>query len=84
MNPHAIMCTQFTFCVLVAEGGLPHVAQLDRALARAVHEQVAVLWMELGGRDHLGQLFHVGRLDIHNICDLSLSISTHARLHLTH
>ena len=36
-----------TFGVLVAEGGCPHVAQADGALAAAVDEGVALVGVEL-------------------------------------
>ena len=53
---------------------LSHVAQSDGSLARTVHEQIALLGVELGGSDHLGELLHVGGLDVHDVeglvCDL--------------
>lgn len=56
-----------TFGVLVAQGGRPHVAEAQAALAAAVHEQVAVVRVELGRRDHLREVLHVGRLDVHDV-----------------
>lgn len=55
------------FRVPVAQGRRPHVAQPNGALAARVHEQVALGRMELGGRDHLRQLLHVRRLDVHDV-----------------
>ena len=53
---------------------LSHVTQPDGALARTVHKQIALLGVELGGGDDLGELLHVGRLDVHDVeglvCDL--------------
>jgi len=53
--------------VLVAERRLPHVTQADGALAAAVGEGVALLRVELCRGDHLRQLLHVGRLDVHDV-----------------
>ena len=53
--------------MLVAEGRLPHVTQADGALAAAVGEGLALLRVKLGRRDHLRQLLHVGRLDVHDV-----------------
>lgn len=58
---------RLTFGVLVAEGGGAHVTQADGALAAAVDEGVALVRVELGRRDHLRQLLHVGRLDVHDV-----------------
>lgn len=57
-----------TLGVLVAQRCRAHVAQADGALAAAVHEGVALVRVELGRRDHLRQLLHVGRLDVHDVC----------------
>ena len=51
----------------VAERRRAHVAELNRALGAAVHEHVRVRRVELGRRNHLGQLLHVGRLDVDNV-----------------
>lgn len=56
-----------TFCVCIAQGLLPHVAQSDRAFAAAVHKLVAAYGVEDGGRDHFGQLLHVGGFDVHHV-----------------
>ena len=56
-----------TLGVPVTERRRPHVAQPDGPLAAAVHEGVAVVGVELGRRDHLRELLHVGRLDVHDI-----------------
>lgn len=56
-----------TFGVFVTESRGPHVTEAQRALAAAVDEQVAVLRVELRRRDHLRQVFHVGRLDVHDV-----------------
>lgn len=61
------MAATLTLGVAVAEGSGAHVAQADGALAAAVHEGVAVVRVELGRRDHLRQLLHVGRFDVHNV-----------------
>ncbi|GMT31140.1 hypothetical protein PFISCL1PPCAC_22437, partial [Pristionchus fissidentatus] len=56
--------------VLVAERLVSHVAQSDGSLGGGVHEPVALSGMELRRRNHLRQLFHVGRLDVHDVCRL--------------
>lgn len=57
-----------TLGVLVTQGRRPHVAEPQGALAAAVDEEVAVVGVELGGGDHLGEVLHVGRLDVHDVC----------------
>lgn len=56
-----------TLGMAVAEGGGAHVAQPDGAFAAAVDKGVAVVRVELGGRDHLRQLLHVGWFDVHDV-----------------
>lgn len=51
----------------VTQGRRPHVAQPDCPFAAAVHEGVAVMGVELGRRDHLRELLHVGRLNVHDV-----------------
>jgi hypothetical protein len=53
--------------VLVAQGGRPHVTEPQRALAAAVDEEVAVVGVELGSRDHLCEVLHVGWLYVHDV-----------------
>lgn len=53
--------------MLVAEGRLSHIAELDGAFAAAVHEQIAVDRMELGSGNDLSELFHIYRLNVHNV-----------------
>lgn len=56
-----------TFGVSVTEGGGSHVTEAQGALAAAVHEQVAVMGVELRRRYHLCQVLHVGWFDVHNV-----------------
>lgn len=51
----------------VAQGRGARVAQPDGPLTAAVDEHVTLVRVELGCGDHLRQLFHVGRLDVHNV-----------------
>ena len=60
--------------MLVAEGTLTHVCQLDRALGTSVHEPVAAHRVEFGGCDNLGELFHIRGLDIHDVETLVLDV----------
>lgn len=65
---------KLTFGMLVAQCLLPHVCQLDRALAARVHEPVAAYGMEFSCRDDLRELLHVRWLDVDNIEALVLDI----------
>jgi hypothetical protein len=60
--------------MLIAQGALPHVGQLDGPLRAGVHEPVAAHGVELGRCDHLGQLLHVRRLDVDNVEALVLDV----------
>ena len=51
----------------IAEGGVPHVRQLDVALGARVHEEVAVLRVELCGGDDFGKLLHIDGLDVDDV-----------------
>lgn len=65
---------QLTFGVGIAEGTLTHVGQLDGALAAGIHEPVATLRMEFCRCNDLGQFFHVGGFDVHNVEALVLNV----------
>lgn len=60
--------------MLVAKGSLSHVGQFDGTLGAGVHEPVAAQGVELGSCYHLGQLLHVGWLDVDNVEALVLYI----------
>lgn len=60
--------------MLVTEGALAHVGQLDCTFRACVHEPVATLWMELGRSDDLGKLLHVRRFDVHDVETLVLNV----------
>ena len=49
------------------QGHLSHVAESDGPLAGAVHKEIALLRVELRGSDDLGELLHVGRLNVHDV-----------------
>lgn len=66
-SPSTLSCWLLTFGVPVTQGRCPHVTQPDCPFAAAVHEGVAVMWVELGRRDHLRELLHVGWLNVHDI-----------------
>lgn len=63
----AVSRIMLTFGVFVTECGGSHVTQTQGALAAAVHEQVAVMRVELSRCDHLGQILHIGWFDVHDI-----------------
>lgn len=67
VHPIHVRGSLLTFAVPVTQGRRPHVTQPDRPFAAAVHEAVAVVRVELGRRDHLCELLHVGRLNVHDI-----------------
>lgn len=56
-----------TFGVSVTERRGSHVTEAQRALAAAVHKQVAVVRVELCCCYHLCQILHVCWFDVHNI-----------------
>lgn len=63
-----------TFCVLVAQGALSHICQLDGSFRASVHEPVAAQRVELGGSYDLRKLFHVRWFDIHDVETLVLYV----------
>lgn len=58
---------QLTFGVSVTQRRLPHVTEAQGAFAATIDKQVAVVGVELGRCDHLRQVLHVGRLDVHDV-----------------
>ena len=56
-----------TVSLLLSSTNLSHVTQSNGSLTGAVHEQVAFLRVELRGCDHLGELLHVGWLDVNDV-----------------
>lgn len=60
--------------MLIAQGALSHVGQLDRPLGASIHEPVAAEGVELCGCDDFSKLLHVSRLDINNVEALILNI----------
>lgn len=60
--------------MLVAKRTLAHIRQLDSAFGACVHEPIATCGVEFSGRDDLGELFHVRRLDVYNIETLVLDV----------
>lgn len=60
---------QLTFGVSVTQRRFPHVTEAQGAFAATVDKQVAVVGVELGRCDHLRQVLHVGRLDVHDVLE---------------
>lgn len=60
--------------MLVAQSTLSHICKLNGTLGARVHEPVALLRMELSGRDHLCKLLHVGGLDVDDVEALVLDV----------
>lgn len=58
---------RLTFGVFVTQRRFPHVTEAQGAFAAAVDKQVAVVGVELCRCDHLRQILHVGRLDVHDV-----------------
>lgn len=71
-----------TFGVPVTQGRRPHVAQPDCPFAAAVHEGVAVMGVELGRRNHLRELLHVGRFNVHDVWNRESRSRRERRQHL--
>lgn len=67
--------TRLTFGVAVAEGGISHVAQLHCSFRGGVAEEVALGGVELGSGDDFCELFHVGWLDVQNVCRRKEAVS---------
>lgn len=53
--------------MLITERGVSHVSKLDVAFRAAVHEEVAMYWVELRRSDDFCQLFHVCGLDVDDV-----------------
>jgi len=53
--------------VVITESPLSHIAELDGALAAAVHEKVALNRVKLRGSDHFLKFLHVRGLDVNNV-----------------
>lgn len=60
--------------MIIAQGAVTHVGELDGTLAASIHEPVAALRMKFGGGDDFSQLLHIGRLDVDDIEALVLDI----------
>lgn len=60
--------------MLVAKSTLSHICKLDCALRTCVHEPITALRVEFCSRDDFGQLFHVCRLDVHDVEALILDV----------
>lgn len=60
--------------MLVAQGALSHVSQLDCALRAGIHEPVAAQGVKFCSCDDLSKFLHVSRLDIDNIKALVLDV----------
>ena len=58
-----------TFRLAIAQRRMTQVAEFDRALAAAVYEGIAVRRSEARRRDDLGEVFHVGRLEVDDVCE---------------
>ena len=85
---NAVQTTPHTFGMLVAECPLPHVTQPHHPLACAVQEITAVSGVELSGSDDLGEVLHVGGLDVNDVCRQSrhgvrTAWKGHARSHFS-
>lgn len=75
----AVQTMPRTFGMLVAECPLPHVTQPHHPFACAIQEITAVSGVELSGSDDLGEVLHVGRLDVNNVCRQSRHAVSTAR-----
>ena len=60
--------------MLIAQRPLPHIRQLDRPFRTRIHEPITRGRMELCRSNHLRQLLHIRRLDIHDVETLVLDI----------
>ena len=53
--------------MVVAEGGFAHVGEFDCAFAGAVGKVIAMYGMEFSSCNHLCQLLHIHRFNIHDV-----------------
>lgn len=60
---------RLTLRMLIAQRGVPHVSKLDVAFRTAVHEEVAMYWVELRRSDDLRQFFHVRGFDVDDVLE---------------
>ena len=60
--------------VRVAHGVLAQICQTNRPLTRRVRQIVAIFRMKFGARDDFAQVFHVGRLYVHNVETLLIAL----------
>lgn len=51
----------------ITERRVAHVRKFDVTLRTRVHEQVAMLWMELGSGDDLRKLLHIDGFDVYDV-----------------
>lgn len=80
VSPSQLQAGSLTFRVFVTQCCFPHVAQAQGAFAATIDKQVTVVGVKLGRCDHLRQILHVGRLDVHDVWrELSLRKTTKAQ-----
>lgn len=60
--------------MLIAKCTFSHICKLDCAFRARIHEPVAALRVEFGGRDNFCELLHVGWLDVDNVEALVLNV----------
>ena len=70
---------RLTFGMRITERFDAHVAEPNGAFAARVDEGVAVVRVKLCRRDHLGQLLHVLRLDVHDVERLANIVSNYGQ-----
>jgi hypothetical protein len=72
--PNWAQWVRCTLSMLVAECALSHVGQLNCSLRAGIHEPITAERVEFSGCYDLGQLLHVGGLDVDNIEALVLYV----------
>ena len=65
---------ELTLSMLVAQGALAHIRELDGTLGASIHKPVATQRVEFRGSYDFRQLFHVSRFDVHYVETLVLNV----------
>lgn len=60
--------------MLITQGPLAHVGQLDGTLGTGVHEPVTAGGVEFGGGDDFGEFLHISGFNIDNVKALVLNV----------
>lgn len=66
--------SELTLRMLVTQGALSHISQLDCAFRACIHEPITALRVKFGRSDDFRKLLHVGWLDVDDVEALVLNV----------